>query len=248
MTTPLTAPHHAKQDIDKQGTRAHGSGISRKALRTVSIIDAALLVVFLCWTGAVAAHASFIHALDSSAIASARSMRMAQPGPVPFAAGFSKLGSPTAVIIEAVLLALLLLALKRADFSVLLIGTMILADGANWIIKRLVRRQRPSLRHLAEASGYSYPSGHSVGTATLCGILIVIILLAISSTVWKSVLTALLALYALIMGFSRVILQVHYLSDVCAGWINGAFFVLLGFLLYGCWLNARSEKEQAASR
>ncbi|WP_330182064.1 phosphatase PAP2 family protein [Nocardia sp. NBC_01503] len=93
-------------------------------------------------------------------------------------------------------------------------------------VKFAVGRPRPELPHpVAAVDGSSFPSGHSTG---VCVVAIISAWLltrwcvrsrAGQVAVWTIALTAVAG-----VGFSRVYLGVHYLSDVLAGWVLGALW------------------------
>jgi undecaprenyl-diphosphatase len=72
---------------------------------------------------------------------------------------------------------------------------------------------------------YSFPSGHTQATFTLCGTLAWLAWKTEWPFITKLAVTFTLFLYACMIGLSRVYLHVHYLSDVA----GGACFAL-------CWL------------
>ena len=84
------------------------------------------------------------------------------------------------------------------------------------------------------AGGYAFPSGHAMVTATLW----VLMALQRRSRVLWIVATFLTAL----VGLSRVILGVHYLSDVLVGFLLGLILVLLG-----AWLTPALERLNHAA-
>ncbi|MDQ1536869.1 MAG: hypothetical protein QOE58_1262 [Actinomycetota bacterium] len=95
----------------------------------------------------------------------------------------------------------------------------------NSLVKATVDRQRPVLTNpVAREHGLSFPSGHA--QAAIVGFAVLLIVLApILRGVWRrtAVTTAVLAVMAI--GFSRVALGVHYLSDVLGGLVLGAAWV-----------------------
>jgi membrane-associated phospholipid phosphatase len=99
-------------------------------------------------------------------------------------------------------------------------------------LKYLVGRQRPQFAGGgAVYQSLSYPSGHATGSATLVTVVLVLAwpLLAPSARrVWLVVGVAVVVL----VGFTRMWLGVHYLSDVVGGWALGlgwALLVAVGF-------------------
>jgi len=96
------------------------------------------------------------------------------------------------------------------------------------VLKLLVQRPRPDfIEPLVHAGGYSFPSGHATTSAALY--LTLGLLAAGWVKRWETriyILLGSLAVIALI-GFSRLYLGVHYVSDVLAGFALGAFWVTL---------------------
>ena len=92
----------------------------------------------------------------------------------------------------------------------------------NVVLKGTFERVRPVHEHtlLVAQSGLSFPSGHSSGSVVAYGMLAYVPLHLVSPR-WQLPLLLLAAALALTVGFSRVFLQVHYLSDVLAGFASG---------------------------
>ena len=121
----------------------------------------------------------------------------------------------------AAVIALLFLRLRSE--AVLFSLTVIIGWALNNTMKALVGRERPTLvPHLTEAGGYSFPSGHSFASAM---IYIGMALAFASMSDRHSVRYTLVGAAMLISGmiaWSRVMLGVHFPSDVVAGWCGGA--------------------------
>jgi len=73
----------------------------------------------------------------------------------------------------------------------------------------------------------SFPSGHAIMVVTFYGLLIYILQHSISIDWLKLMLTFLVVVLILLIGFSRVYLRVHYASDVAAGFVIGLLWLLL---------------------
>lgn len=108
---------------------------------------------------------------------------------------------------------------RSAVFVVVTVGGSALL---NEVMKAVVHRARPVLADpVAQASGTSFPSGHAQGAVVGYGVLLLVLLPALRGAARPIAVTAAL-LMVFAIGFSRVALGVHYLSDVLAGYILGA--------------------------
>ena len=97
--------------------------------------------------------------------------------------------------------------------------------------KREFSRPRPPEIAYYAVSGFSFPSGHSATAMTLYGILAywwIRRLRKVSSKIWAGLGAATLIL---LVGFSRIYLGVHYLSDVMGGYLLGICWIIIGITL-----------------
>ncbi len=106
-----------------------------------------------------------------------------------------------------------------------------LATGVGGILVRLLKAQfertRPIHEHaLTDSSGWSFPSGHASGAVFVYGMLGYFIVRH-TPAVWHIPIALASILLVVFVGFSRVILQVHYLSDVLAGFTVAAAWLAL---------------------
>lgn len=202
------------------------------------------VVIYAAWAVLVSSGSQFIHSFDNAVIGVVCNTN---PTNVAFAKTFTNLGNTSVITIETIILFIILIVFKQYAYAFFTAGVMICANGYNWIIKHAVERHRPFVHHLVYADGYSFPSGHSVGSAALCGVLIVLTILLIRSRFWKTLLIIIWTLFPLMIGYTRVFTHVHYPSDVFGGWIEGITFVLLGYaFLYHFYVEPKMmEREQS---
>ena len=89
------------------------------------------------------------------------------------------------------------------------------------VLKALVGRLRPVVAHpIAYGNGDSFPSGHALGSFVCYGALFLVFLPATRGT-WRRVFIVVICTLIAAIGISRLLLGVHYLSDVLGGWALG---------------------------
>jgi undecaprenyl-diphosphatase len=123
------------------------------------------------------------------------------------------------VVIGAATITLAIRRRWRLAIYLLLTGAGALALDP--ILKSLVGRLRPVVAHpIAHGTGNSFPSGHALGSIVCYGAVLLVFLPAARGR-WRIIfITVITALIALI-GISRILLGVHYLSDVVGAWAVG---------------------------
>lgn len=93
-------------------------------------------------------------------------------------------------------------------------------------IKYLVKRERP-LDMLIEKDGYSFPSGHSMLSIGVYGLLIYFICKSNMSKKVKTLLVTILSIIIVIVGYTRLYLGVHYPSDIFGGYLITAAYLIV---------------------
>lgn len=101
--------------------------------------------------------------------------------------------------------------------SLFLLLNVIVSTIFNVVIKNIMMVPRPNILRLTEETGYSFPSGHSMASVAFYGFVIYLILSSEMNKYLKIVLSTLLVILILVIGFSRIYLGVHNVSDVIAG-------------------------------
>ena len=100
------------------------------------------------------------------------------------------------------------------------------------VIKTVVNVARPTNGIMLD-TGLSYPSGHSAGVVVFVGMLAYFAWRHWRSTLLKVLIGVWMPTLVGIVGFDRVYLNVHWLSDIFGGWLFGVFwlsFVILVFI------------------
>jgi undecaprenyl-diphosphatase len=135
------------------------------------------------------------------------------------------LGEPTVLIGAAVLCTIWLWYLGRTRLGLTLLLIAMLGRGLSEVQKYWVGRDRPDLEaHLVVVKTRSFPSGHAASSMIFY---LALALALTSGTRWQRPAAAAAVLLSLLIGTSRVMLGVHWPSDVIGGWAFGMLWVLL---------------------
>lgn len=138
---------------------------------------------------------------------------------------FTALGEPTVLITAGLLIGLWLWWRGRGRFALMLLLVILVGRGLTEVQKYWIARPRPDLEpHLVVVRTSSFPSGH----ATSSMIFYLTLGLAFTAgTRWQRTAALAAISLSLLIGASRVMLGVHWPSDVVAGWGFGMLWVLL---------------------
>lgn len=157
----------------------------------------------------------------------------------------SFLGSTTAWWLVFVPVVAWLLWRRLPRLAVYAAATVLLSSLLNNAVKLLVHRTRPVLSHpVAHAGGNSFPSGHAQAAIVGFAVLLLVFLPALHGG-WRRVAVAVAMVMVLAIGFSRIALGVHYLSDVLAGYLLGGAWVAAMTAAFSAW---RRERGRPAVR
>ena len=136
----------------------------------------------------------------------------------------------TSLVMSALAL-VVLVAFHRRNWRVVAVGWILVFGGGKLVealLKHTIHRARPigALQQLNNPS-YSYPSGHAMGSMIGYGMLAYLVLLCVRRPAARAAVTAATALVILAIGLSRLVLAVHYFTDVVGGYAAGAVWLAL---------------------
>jgi undecaprenyl-diphosphatase len=113
----------------------------------------------------------------------------------------------------------------------------------NWVLKAGFARARPDVvPHLREVMSSSFPSGHALTSAAVYLTLGALLMTIAEGRLARYYCIAIAMFVTFLVGCSRVVLGVHYPTDVVAGWLIGLSWALL------CWTADRLIERRAGLR
>ena len=147
----------------------------------------------------------------------------------------TQLGGATVLLGVTLVAVVALLARRRVAHAALMGAALVGAEALNLAIKAAFERPRPSLSDpIATAAGFSFPSGHAMVAAAVYGALAFIAGAGALPRRGRGMVLVAATGLVLAIGFSRLYLGVHYVSDVLAGYGAGlAWLMVCGLTLLG---------------
>ncbi|HMB93867.1 MAG TPA: phosphatase PAP2 family protein, partial [Rhodothermales bacterium] len=140
------------------------------------------------------------------------------------------LGDGEFAIMASVVLIITFIVQKRWWRLLALFTILGLGNAVMWTLKWQFDRTRPD-GFITMPTSSSFPSGHSFVAMVLYGFLIFLVWQVVKSRVWRVVLTTALVLIILMVGLSRVLLSVHWVSDVLGGFTIGLAWLIFGIVV-----------------
>lgn len=138
---------------------------------------------------------------------------------------FTALGEPTILIAASFVVALVLWLRGHRHLPLVFIAITMLGRAVSELQKYWIARPRPDLEtHLVMVKTSSFPSGHANSSMIF---FLTLALVASAGTRWQRASVAAAIVVSLLVGISRVMLGVHWPSDVIGGWALGTLWVLV---------------------
>ena len=189
----------------------------------VGFVISAGALVFMGIAGAVAGKEVVV---DVDLALAEALWRSATPEGVQALRAFTNLGGGVFIAAAGIVVAAVLLVRRRyvlaSGWSIALIGGGLLNQG----LKAMYARPRPTLEEpWYYATGWSFPSGHAMGTFVLVGMASYLGWRLARTVPRRLAIVSIASAWAVAMGFSRMYLGAHYLSDVVAGFVAGGMWV-----------------------
>ena len=155
----------------------------------------------------------------------------------------TEIGSVWFLSSSSIIVVLLLWFKAKDKWAALFFIIAIGGNGAlTWVLKQIYERGRPSINEAIDAIGFSFPSGHSMGSFVFYGFLIYLVIKSTHKTSIKAGVSIVLSLLVLLIGTSRIYLGAHFPSDIVAGYLAGTIWLTLCLLILE-WVQWQSRNK-----
>ncbi len=155
----------------------------------------------------------------------------------------TEIGSVWFLSSSSIIVVLLLWFKAKDKWAALFFIIAIGGNGAlTWVLKQIYERGRPSINEAIDAIGFSFPSGHSMGSFVFYGFLIYLVIKSTHKTFIKAGVSIVLSLLVLLIGTSRIYLGAHFPSDIVAGYLAGTIWLTLCLLILE-WVQWQSRNK-----
>jgi membrane-associated phospholipid phosphatase len=190
---------------------------------------AAIAVYALMWVG-YRQNWGWLHSVDGSLLNAAHGIAIEHSAWVRFWYGLSVVLGPVPLRTLGMVAAVVAAVRRNVRVALLLLTCAPLNGFVTLFAKGLANRPRPSTM-LVAAPSTSFPSGHAL-EATAAVLALLVFLLPMMSRSMGRLAIAVSAVIVLSVGIDRIALNVHYPSDVLAGWSLGYLYFLLCLLVF----------------
>lgn len=130
-------------------------------------------------------------------------------------------------IILGLITILILILIKNKKIGLSILINLCSVTVLNLVLKSILQRPRPNEYRIINETGYSFPSGHSMISMAFYGFIIYLIYKKIKNKYLKWISIILLSILILMIGFSRIYLGVHFVSDVLAGFLFSISYLIV---------------------
>lgn len=144
---------------------------------------------------------------------------------------FTFLGSTVFIIFLCVFFLVISIIFKKKNVGLVIDGVVIISTIVNNVVKIIIRRSRPTVLALVTEKSFSFPSGHTMASVTMYGILMYLVLKSNWSKGKKITLSVILGIIPLLVMLSRIYLGAHFASDVIGGAILSVALLLVEICL-----------------
>jgi len=135
-----------------------------------------------------------------------------------------------AIIVILICLGFFIIPKVRSKYAIPVSIGVVVSTILNRLLKSVFSRERPDILSLISETDYSFPSGHAMINITLYTIVIIITCKYVNNVKLKWTIIIGCSILTILIGFSRVYLGVHYITDIIGGWLIGFVVAIIIYL------------------
>jgi undecaprenyl-diphosphatase len=148
------------------------------------------------------------------------------------------MGSTRFMLPAYVVLTCIFLLQKKFRYAIEVAVVGLTSQALLYSLKAIFHRQRPPGALIKNITTYSFPSGHTFSTFVFFSILVYIVQHTRWKAIYKWIVSVLLLLLSVTIGISRIVLKVHYPTDV-----SGSLLLGIAWVICTGWLINRINKK-----
>jgi membrane-associated phospholipid phosphatase len=172
-----------------------------------------------------------------------------EQGATPFFTLMTIIGTPVGLGVLCAIVAGILIVRGRWRWAAYLFLTGGIGGLLNLQLKAYFARARPELAEaLRDAHGYSFPSGHAMGSTMVFGALCYLAFRVIRTWRWRAVALAFNCSMIVAIATSRIYLGVHWISDIAAGIAAGLIWLIATTVAYETFRRIRLVRSLRTKR
>ena len=169
----------------------------------------------------VAAGWSPLVRLDTAVAHDMNAVAAAHPGLVKAMKILTNAAGPLVWRVVVVALGAVLLLRRQPRLAAFAFLVITVGGLLSTAVKVIVDRTRPVVPHpYANAAGMSFPSGHAATSVLACGVVLLLALPVLHGW-WRALAWVLAVIVPVAVGYTRIGLDVHWVSDIVGGWLLG---------------------------
>jgi len=146
---------------------------------------------------------------------------------------FTTYGDATTIVILTLFISIILFLKHYTFLGFWFLGVVSTGGIVGVFLKHLIQRERP-INHLPLDNGFSFPSGHSIGSSLFFGVLLFVLFPHIKNQILKLIAMSLSSVIWFGILSSRIYFSAHHLGDIIAGVSFGLFWVSSAMIFYSC--------------
>lgn len=136
-------------------------------------------------------------------------------------------GSTLFIICLCIFFLIIFIILKKKNYGLIISVVLIISTIFNNLIKIIICRERPNVLKLVIEDTYSYPSGHTMASVSMYGILMYLVFKSNMNKKLKIGLLIVLGILPILVGISRIYLGAHFGTDIIGGFLLSIILLLI---------------------